>query len=467
MVPSLNAPPQRFSARAPDTAGRQRLGGITKAGDSVLRSTLIVGATALLRHVRNPDDARRSRDLDDGARGRSLEAAAASAGRVATDRRPRREGRPAWTGGVSDEADDQAGPSSRQHKIIYVDMDDFYASVEQRDNIPLARDVALAIRAKIKEITGLNASAGISYNNFLAKLASDQRKQNGQYVITPEMGPPFVEAPPVNSFHGIGPATNAKMNSLGLYTGLDMRNQTLEFMQSNFGKAGAYYYWISREVDDRQVRANRVRKSVGAENTFSSDFTDFDAMTDELQPLIDKVWRHCGEGVLEMRQYLDEAANLVAQRDNRGAISVGQELHEVSQFLLVKFRRQYQRNVSEPLVVVLNERYAFSVATRLPATLLDFTDRRTLPPVLHLSNNLVHDLRRRRRQRCSRRWRHLLNKLESNFISYIRDTHKVLTHTHISPHDVTAKRSEVAVLHDVPSFPQFASGLHSCGTQLL
>ena len=112
---------------------------------------------------------------------------------------------------------------------------------------------------------------------------------------TPEMGPGFVEALPVGKFHGIGPATSAKMNSLGLYTGQDMRNQTLEFMRANFGKAGAYYYWISRGVDNREVRANRVRKSVGAENTFSNDMTEFDAMVAELQPLIDKVWRHCEE----------------------------------------------------------------------------------------------------------------------------------------------------------------------------
>jgi DNA polymerase-4 len=148
-----------------------------------------------------------------------------------------------------------------------------------------------AIRAKIKQETGLNASAGISYNKFL--LASDHRKPNGQYVITPEMGPAFVENLPVGKFHGIGPATSAKMNALGLYTGLDMRNQSLEFMQTNFGKAGSYYYWISRGVDNREVRADRIRKSVGAKNTFSSDLTEFEAMVSELQPLIDKVWRHC------------------------------------------------------------------------------------------------------------------------------------------------------------------------------
>src|SRR5207302_6531376 len=129
-------------------------------------------------------------------------------------------------------------------------LDEAYLDVtENLQGIPLARDVALAIRSKIKEVTGLNASAGISYNKFLAKLASDHRKPNGQFVITPEMGPAFVESLPVGKFHGIGPATSTKMNALGLYTGLDMRNQSLEFMQTNFGKAGGYYYWISRGVD--------------------------------------------------------------------------------------------------------------------------------------------------------------------------------------------------------------------------
>jgi DNA polymerase-4 len=173
-------------------------------------------------------------------------------------------------------------------------LDEAYLDVtENLQGIPLARDVALAIRAKIKAETGLNASAGISYNKFLAKLASDHRKPNGQFVITPDMGPGFVEALPVGKFHGIGPATSAKMNALGLYTGLDMRNQTLEFMQANFGKVGAYYYWIAKGVDNREVRANRIRKSVGAENTFSSDLSGFEAMAAELQPLIEKVWHHC------------------------------------------------------------------------------------------------------------------------------------------------------------------------------
>src|SRR5256884_6526452 len=106
--------------------------------------------------------------------------------------------------------------------------------------MPLASDIAREIRARILAETGLNASAGISYNKFLAKLASDHRKPNGQFVISPEMGPAFVEALPVGKFHGIGPATAAKMNALGMFTGLDIRRQTLEFMNANFGKSGAY-----------------------------------------------------------------------------------------------------------------------------------------------------------------------------------------------------------------------------------
>jgi DNA polymerase IV len=109
------------------------------------------------------------------------------------------------------------------------------------------------------------------------------------------MEPAFVEALPVGKFYGFGPATNAKMNSFGLHTWLDMRKQTLDFMKANFGKAGTYYYWKSRGVNNREVRANRIRKSVSAENTFVGDLTGFEAMAAELQPLIDKVWRHCDD----------------------------------------------------------------------------------------------------------------------------------------------------------------------------
>jgi len=192
---------------------------------------------------------------------------------------------------------------SRQIRTIFAEhteiieplsLDEAYLDVtENIQGIASATEIATMIRAKILSETGLTASAGISYNKFLAKLASDYRKPNGQFVITPKMGPAFVQDLPVGKFHGIGPATSAKMNGLGIFTGMDMRNQTLEFMTANFGKAGGYYYWISRGIDERPVRANRIRKSVGAENTFSQDLADYEALAAELQPLIEKVWRHC------------------------------------------------------------------------------------------------------------------------------------------------------------------------------
>src|SRR6202007_2523159 len=217
-------------------------------------------------------------------------------------------------------------------------LDEAYLDVtENLQSIPLARDVALRIRETIKAETGLNASAGISYNKFLAKLASDHRKPNGQLVISPEMGPAFVETLPVSKFHGIGPATTERMNALGIFTGLDIRNQSLEFMNANFGKAGAYYYWISRGVDERPVRADRIRKSVGAENTFSADLTELDAMVAELEPLIDKVWRHCestgsrGRTVTLKVKFSDfeiitrsrSISSAVANRDDLARLSIG------------------------------------------------------------------------------------------------------------------------------------------------
>ncbi|WP_083992348.1 DNA polymerase IV [Bradyrhizobium embrapense] len=219
-------------------------------------------------------------------------------------------------------------------------LDEAYLDVtDNLQRIQWARDVALAIRAKIKAETGLNASAGISYNKFLAKLASDHRKPNGQYVITPEMGSAFVEVLPVGRFHGIGPATSARMNALGLYTGLDMRNQSLAFMQANFGKAGAYYYWISRGVDHREVRADRIRKSVGAETTFSSDLTEFQTLAAELQPLIDKVWRHCEDKAargrtVTLKVKFNDFEIITRSRSVPAAVSSRAELERMSIALL-------------------------------------------------------------------------------------------------------------------------------------
>ncbi|RIY01631.1 DNA polymerase IV [Aureimonas flava] len=173
-------------------------------------------------------------------------------------------------------------------------LDEAYLDVTQnKQGIASATAIAEAIRRRIRETTGLTASAGVSYNKFLAKLASDHRKPDGLFVVTPAMGAAFVETLPVGRFHGVGPATVARMERLGIRTGADLRAQSLAFLQQHFGKIGPYYHGISRGIDERPVRANRIRKSVGAENTFSADLHTPDEMRDALGAIIDKVWRHC------------------------------------------------------------------------------------------------------------------------------------------------------------------------------
>jgi len=159
-----------------------------------------------------------------------------------------------------------------------------------------ATAIAEEIRAAIRAETGLTASAGVSYNKFLAKLASDHRKPNGLFVITPRMGPTFVEDLPIAKFHGVGPATAATMNALGIHTGLDLRHQSLAFLSEHFGKAGTYYYGVARGRDDRPVEAGRVRKSVGAETTFERDIERWEEVVPAVEALTADVWAVCGRG---------------------------------------------------------------------------------------------------------------------------------------------------------------------------
>ncbi|MBX5191932.1 DNA polymerase IV [Rhizobium sp. NZLR3b] len=173
-------------------------------------------------------------------------------------------------------------------------LDEAYLDVtDNLKGMEIATEIALEVRAKIKHVTGLNASAGISYNKFLAKMASDLNKPNGQAVITPKNGPAFVVALPVKKFHGVGPATTKKMHRLGIDTGADLKQQTLEFLVEHFGTSGPYFYGIARGIDERQVKPNRVRKSVGAEDTFSEDLHTVEPAREGLQPLIEKVWAYC------------------------------------------------------------------------------------------------------------------------------------------------------------------------------
>lgn len=175
-------------------------------------------------------------------------------------------------------------------------LDEAYLDVT--DNLkgePSATRIAESIRAQIKARTSLTASAGVSYNKFLAKIASDMDKPDGLYVITPAQGPDFVAKLPVRKFHGVGPATAAKLESYGIVTGEDLRERSLDFLQQKFGKAGHYYYWAARGIDDRPVNPNQERKSIGSETTFRNDLTSFEACMAELDGLIETVARHCGK----------------------------------------------------------------------------------------------------------------------------------------------------------------------------
>src|SRR5205085_8575581 len=139
-------------------------------------------------------------------------------------------------------------------------LDEAYLDVtENQRGFPSASATAAHIRASIFAETRLTASAGISYNKFLAKLASDYRKPNGQFVVTPAMGETFIESLPVKKFHGVGPVTAAKMNRLGIVTGADLKRQSLSFLAQHFGKSSSWYYAIARGEDDRAVSSCRER----------------------------------------------------------------------------------------------------------------------------------------------------------------------------------------------------------------
>ncbi len=165
-------------------------------------------------------------------------------------------------------------------------LDEAYLDVTHNSDFSgSATLIAKEIKRLIKDKTGLNASAGVSYNKFLAKVASDMDKPDGLYLITPEAGPEFIKTLAIRKFFGIGKATEARMNALGIHTGEDLRNKSLDELLFNFGKAGRFYHHIARGNDPRPVNNHRIRKSLGKETTFSQDLYRMDelfAVLDEL-----------------------------------------------------------------------------------------------------------------------------------------------------------------------------------------
>ncbi|MBC8211113.1 MAG: DNA polymerase IV [Gammaproteobacteria bacterium] len=171
-------------------------------------------------------------------------------------------------------------------------LDEAYLDVsENKKGLPTATDVASEIKQAIHRSTGLTASAGVSINKFLAKIASDYDKPDGLFVITPNRAQQFIDRLPIEKFFGVGKVTASKMKSLGIRNGAELKQWSLEELVSLFGKSGHYFFDVANGQDNRPVVAHRERKSIGAETTFIEDQTSLDRLIESLQGIAQEVTR--------------------------------------------------------------------------------------------------------------------------------------------------------------------------------
>ena len=184
--------------------------------------------------------------------------------------------------------------SKQIRKIFYeytdlvepLSLDEAYLDVtENKKGNPSATMIAEEIRKRIKEVTGLNASAGISINKFVAKIASDINKPNGQKTLGPEEVEPFLETLDVKKFYGVGKVTKEKMYRLGIFTGRDLKGKSLEFLEEHFGKSGSFYYNVVRGIHKSKVKPTRTQKSLAAEHTFSENISSEIFMLERLEEI--------------------------------------------------------------------------------------------------------------------------------------------------------------------------------------
>lgn len=184
--------------------------------------------------------------------------------------------------------------SKQIQKIFYeytdlvepLSLDEAYLDVtHNKKGNPSATLLAKEIRARILSEVGLTASAGISVNKFIAKVASDYNKPNGQKTVSGDEIVPFLENLPIQKFYGVGKVTTEKMFQLGIFTGLDLKNKTLEFLEQHFGKSGSYYYQVVRGIHNSPVQAKRTTKSVAAEHTFDVNLSSEIFMLEQLESI--------------------------------------------------------------------------------------------------------------------------------------------------------------------------------------
>ncbi|MBT5330524.1 MAG: DNA polymerase IV [Porticoccaceae bacterium] len=188
--------------------------------------------------------------------------------------------------------------SRQMHEIFHeytdliepLSLDEAYLDVTHCEHCQgSATLIAKEIKLKVKERMNLVVSAGVSYNKFLAKIASDMDKPDGLYVIRPEQAESFITTLPVRKFHGVGKVTEQKMHKHGIQTGQDLKNWSEAELSRVFGKSGGYYFRIARGIDNRPVRSNRIRKSIGKERTFASDLTDMEEMLARLSDIAEQI----------------------------------------------------------------------------------------------------------------------------------------------------------------------------------
>ena len=169
-------------------------------------------------------------------------------------------------------------------------LDEAYLDVtENKKGNPSASLIAKEIRDRIFNEVNLTASAGISINKFIAKIASDYNKPNGQKTVTPEEVIPFLESLDINKFYGVGKVTAEKMYQKGIFTGKDLKTKSIDYLNTLFGKSGSFYYHVVRGIHNSEVKPNRIRKSLAAERTFSENLSSEIFMLDKLEQIAEEV----------------------------------------------------------------------------------------------------------------------------------------------------------------------------------
>lgn len=218
-------------------------------------------------------------------------------------------------------------------------LDEAYLDVTQAKKGPdSASLIAMEIKTEIRERTGLIASAGVSYNKFLAKVASDMDKPDGFYLIKPENAEAFLENLDVGLFHGVGKRTEEKMHRMNVFKGRDLKSLSLPDLVTRFGKAGSYFYKVVRGIDERPVVPYRERKSIGAERTFETDLVDLAEVKKKLQSIVDIMWKRCeakqktGKTLTLKLRYADFSTITRSRTSSRGFNKA--ELYEVAESLL-------------------------------------------------------------------------------------------------------------------------------------